>query len=119
MLIDQHQTRILHDLIDGRQTGSKSLSDQGIGGWLGNHAVQGKFDSDNCALEDRGKWHPLVQSINGVEMKEIIQSIDQTHLISVGQEIHGHNGVNERTSHAFIVPRHYRTATQCDYRCIQ
>jgi len=87
---------------------------------LGNQTFQGEIEGDKIRhFEIKKMLYPLVQRIYGVKMEEIIQSIDQTHLICVGQEIHGHNGVNERTAHSFVVPRHYGTATQSDYRCLE
>lgn len=112
-MIYQHQTGIFNDLINGRQAVAESMLYQLVRCWLGNPAFQRK----KLKSEDRRKSikYLLVENIDGVEMKEVVDSMDQTHFIRVGQEIHGHDGVYERTAHPLVVPWHYSTATQGDH----
>lgn len=65
-------------------------------------------------INDRNRTHLdlLVEQVNCVEVQEVVETRRECHLIAVGQEIHGHYGVNERRAHALIVPRHDGAAAQ-------
>lgn len=54
-----------------------------------------------------------------MEVQEIVETRHECHLITVGQKIHGHYGVNERRAHALIVPRHDGAAAQGHDGCAQ
>lgn len=60
-----------------------------------------------------------VEQVNRVEVQEVVEPRRECHLITVGQESHGHYGVNERCAHALIVPRHNGAAAQCHNGCPQ